>query len=57
MEAIGLSESHLAASSFDLVMADHSSPLLSIGNRTLLSDTAIKVLASLLCSAQRLGEC
>ncbi|EFX68913.1 hypothetical protein DAPPUDRAFT_114157 [Daphnia pulex] len=33
MEAIGLSESHLATSSFDLVMADRSSPLLSIGQR------------------------
>jgi hypothetical protein len=33
MEAIGLSESHLATSSFDLVMADRSSTLLSIGQR------------------------
>jgi hypothetical protein len=35
MEAIRLSKNHLAASSFDLVMADRSSPLLSIGQRDL----------------------
>ncbi|EFX68991.1 hypothetical protein DAPPUDRAFT_259284 [Daphnia pulex] len=33
MAALGLSETDLAASSFDLVMADRSSPLLSIGQR------------------------
>jgi hypothetical protein len=35
MEAIGLSEKQLSASSFDLVMANRSSPLLSIGQRDL----------------------
>ena len=33
MEAIGVSEEDLATSSFDLVMADRSTPLLSIGQR------------------------
>jgi hypothetical protein len=33
MEAIGVTEEDLATSSFDLVMADHSTPLLSIGQR------------------------
>ncbi|XP_046438430.1 uncharacterized protein LOC124189960 [Daphnia pulex] len=33
MASLGLSEKDLAASSFDLVMADRSSPLLSIGQR------------------------
>jgi hypothetical protein len=35
MVAIGLSEKQLSASSFDLVMTDRSSPLLSIGQRDL----------------------
>ena len=33
MEAIGITEEDLATSSFDLVMADRSTPLLSIGQR------------------------
>ena len=32
-EAIEVTEDYLATSSFDLVMADHSTPLLSIGQR------------------------
>ena len=33
MEAIGITEEDLATPSFDLVMADRSTPLLSIGQR------------------------